>query len=223
MKKRLSCIIMVVLLLSSSVCAKASVATESPNAPSDLFIDLYSEVFSGTDSYEIYTREGLCVTDSFVLEHYEAYVNSDFQAIWNDVLENGYVLKYGEPEYVQNPTNARATVTMTARSEWVYVLEPLDDLVKNKKLEFLYRIVGTYESNGRKITSYDPPELELNMTYPGDLFPYTVTPTYSTTLNSGQTEITYSVSFVIVVSYAYSEMVHKQVGPYVATVSGSAL
>lgn len=192
-------------------------------APSDLFVSLYSEVFLQTDTYEVYTRGGECITKEFVSKHYEKYLIGDFQSIQSDVKENGYILQYGEPECTQEQTLSRATVTMTAASEWKYVLEPLNELQENKTVEFNYRVIGKYETNGRKITSYDEPELELVMTFPGTLFTYETFPTLTTTLNSAKTEIIFDLSFTIMFTYPYCENLRQEIGPYYADAAGSAL
>lgn len=211
------------ILSTSAGAVGANENTNSLDAPSDMFIDLYSEVFLHSDTYEVYNSAGTCITDAFVSEFYEDFLNSDFTIIWNAVAENGYVLKFGEPECTQDEIQTRASYTSkTAYSEWTYVLEDLDKLLKGKRVEFIYRVVGKYTTDGNIVNGYTyPPTLELNMTYPGSLFPYTTSTDFSVDFNSDHTEIYFDMSLSITFQYNYSEAIWQTIGPYTATAIGT--
>ena len=140
------------------------------------------------------------------------------------MAENGYILKYGKPQYVQNESQPISFYTpKTAYSEWTYVLEDLDELLKGKRVEFIYRVVGEYTTNGSIITGYTyPPKLELNMTFPGTLFPYTTSTNSSVEFNSDHTEIYFNLSLTITFQYNYSAAIWQTIGPYTATAVGTA-
>jgi len=68
--KKMFTFVMVVLMLIScfTVCFAAdSRVAEKMDAPSDMFIDLYSQVFSRADTYEVYDCDGNCITDAFIV------------------------------------------------------------------------------------------------------------------------------------------------------------
>ena len=84
-----------ILLSFSSVSAMAANENmDSPDTPSGLFIDLYSEVFLQTETYEVYNSGGVCVTDTFVSEFYDDFLNGNFLPMWNAVAENRYIRRW---------------------------------------------------------------------------------------------------------------------------------
>lgn len=223
MKKR----IMTLLILSAmlvSLCAIPAYAVEGePDRPSEKFIELYSEVFSNTASYQVYDRQGNLITEEFVETYRDNFINNDFVTIWNSVAENGYLLKFGTPYYVPVESQSRAAIVeLCAYSEWTYELEELDELLSGKYVEFMYRVAGTYTSNGSKIIDYETPWLEIEMTFPGTLFPYETEPTFTTTVNSAGTQIAFNMQLEITFQYNYSEQIWQKLGPYYATATGRA-
>lgn len=208
---------------SSVTAMAADESTVAPDTPSELFIDLYSKVFLHTETYEVYDKNGVCITDTFVSEFYDDFLNSDFLTMWNAVAENGYLLKYDEPQSVPNGASLSASEAMkTAASEWTYVLEELDDLLPGKMVEFLYRVTGEYWTDGSAITRWNAPELELNMTFPGSLFTYTTSTTDTVSYNAAHTEVYFGVSFTIEFCYPYSDTPYQELGAYTATAVGTA-
>ena len=217
MKRKLLCSFVAMVILVSALTMKALAVEKSADAPSELFIDLYSKVFLLTDTYEVYDRNGKCITDEFISEYYGNYMISDFKTIWDGVAENGYFLKYREQNDIQ-PQFATESIA----SEWTYVLASLDDLVKGKRVEFAYRVIGAYQVSGGTIIRYDTPTLDFTITNPGDLFTYTRAITPSVTLNSSRTQITFNISFTLTFRYPYSAAVYQTIGPYTASVVGYA-
>ncbi len=227
MKKAFLSIFMSIAILLSFSSVSAMAANEnidSPDTPSELFIDLYSEVFLQTETYEVYNSGGVCITDTFVSEFYDDFLNSNFLPMWNAVAENRYVLKYGEPQYVREETQQRASRAMiTVYSEWTYRLEELDELLPGKMVEFLYRVAGQYSTNGTIVNGFTyPPKLELNMTFPGSLFTYTTSPSFSVDYNATHTQIYFDMSLSITFCYPYSDALNQTIGPYTARAVGNA-
>lgn len=217
MKRKLLCSFILIAMLASTLPMQTLAVENNVDAPSELFIDLYSNVFLLTDSYEVYDGNGNCITDDFISEYYENYVTSDFKTIWDGVAENGYLLKYREQNDIQPLYE-----TESIASEWTYVLASLDNLVNGKRVEFAYRVIGTYNISGGKIISYNTPTLDFTITDPGDLFTYTKSITPSATLNSARTQITFNISFTMTFCYPYSAAVYQTIGPYTASVVGYA-
>lgn len=212
-----------VLLVAALVCFSMQPVlavnqdNEFVDGPSETFIDLYTKLFMRTETFILLDSEENCITDTFINEYNDEFSSGNFQAIWDAVLDGDYSLVYGTPEVIEIQSQTRAVTTaVTVASAWVYKLESLNDLVQGKTVEFAYRVVGTYTYNASTyvITSYQQPTLDFTITYPGDLFPYTMSQTKNVSLNSSSTRITFTISFSLTFTYAYSATPTQTLGPY---------
>lgn len=231
MKKKalVSLVIAILVLAVSFVPVSADYGTEnqitqSTDAPSETFVRLYSKVFAHDADYQVYDRNKNCITEEFASEYYAYYEEGNFLPMWDAVAENGYSLRFPEFEGVEeSPVTEPNANWVMAYSEWEYELAALDDLVSGKRVEFSYRVAGKYTTDGTRIDGYvHPPELELVMTYPGDLFTYETESSFSTTLNSTATKVNFDVTFSLTFCYPYSNVVFQTIGPYTARATGTA-
>lgn len=211
--------LLVVALVCFSIQPASALAQDNSviDGPSETFIDLYTKLFTHTETYKLLDSENNCITELFINEHKNEFDAGDFRAIWDAVLDGNYSLMYGTPEVIEIPSVARAaSSTVTVSSAWVYKLESLSNLLKDKTVEFAYRVVGTYTYNTSTyvITSYQQPTLDFTITHPGDLFPYTMSQSKNASLNSSSTIITFSATFSLTFSYAYSATPTQTLGPY---------
>ena len=102
------------------------------------------------------------------------YKNNDFDTIMDVVSNNKLHLQHGSLERGTYSQSGNRT-TYTVYTPWVYVLEPLDDLLSGKMAEFDFRFVGGYSVSNSQITSYYINSVQYDITDPGSLFPYVVT------------------------------------------------
>lgn len=102
------------------------------------------------------------------------------------------------------------------------MLAKLNDLVKGKTVEFIYRLEGTYYVSSNKIVLYDYPVLEVSMTYPGSLFTYdTIYDTQKATISSSKTSITFTLTFHFTFYYPYCSAGKQDTEKYTTTVTES--
>ena len=87
-------------LLTLAGCggSQPPVATD---APSEMFISLYSKVFDGDPDYQVYDRDDNCITEEFRADFLAYYEKGDFVPIWDAVAEHGYSLRFPEFEDVE--------------------------------------------------------------------------------------------------------------------------
>ena len=197
--------------VQASQCTKSDAKLD--NTPSDQFIELYTNLFEETETYVLYDAEGECISEWFLDEYTEAYEKQDFQLLWDTVLANDYSLSFEDEDGL---IMATSSTSQTVYSAWTYKLVPMNGLLNGKTIEFIYRISGTYSTNGSTITSCSKPTLQYNMTYPGDAFPYTVSySTRSATINSTSTRVTFTLSFRFNFEYVY--LATTQSTPYYST------
>jgi len=184
----------------SLVSADQHDARQKCNIASTQFITLFTSLFEREETFELFDADDICITDSFIAENKQFYDDKDFDNLYNVVLNEGYVLQYGEEEVT---SDQRALGTHNVSSSWKYQLKYLNNLVSGKTIEYTFRVHGQYtENSSAQITSYHLTNVEYVITDTGDLFPYTVT--YTDTTYGSSSYVSFGATLYITVYYAYS-------------------
>lgn len=208
-KKILALILTIIICIVYSCPIFASQYNETDTKVSAKFINLYSNLFKGTEGYYLFDNNDNDITQSFINEYQSLYEANNYSSLMRLVAENKFVLQHGAQEIIRtNKENNRDILYVY--TPWKYVLTELNQLSSGKMAEFDFRAVGGYIVSNSSIAAYWVNTVQYNITNPGDMFGCTVTWTDTSTGNSSYAIIKAQIHVKYTFAYSnnYSQTVN---------------
>ena len=223
-KKISSCLLVVCLLMLMSVTAFAQDETEEYGltGPTELFIDVCDDFFTENSNYKAIDKNGNDVTEAFLGESRNDYLQGDYDKIWNAVKNDLAAISW------ENDIPQTMLLMNKSVSDSFYVLDETKEHMKGKTFEMLYTISGTYmyhDSNGQ-VSECSDAVLDIESFNAGALFSYEQFGTSTSAKIAGNRKsVTFSAKFSITLSCASLNIPGltlwtEDFGPYSNSVTG---
>lgn len=227
--KRISIFALVGVLISAISCPALAVVAEDQGegltGPTELFIDICDELFSGNSEYKAIDKSGDDVTAQFLVDYQDAYVVENYTLIWEAVKENLETITWRR----EMPT-PRLLMNGSA-SDYFYILDETTEHMPGKTFEMLYSVSGTYryhDSNGQ-ISECSDAVLSIEAFNAGALFSYELFDiSTNERIAANKLSVTFSATFSLTLCFGSLNVPgltwwEEDFGPYSGSVTGYTL
>lgn len=218
-------VVMVACAFSATAFAAAPDSDNASNAGFEKFVEMYSDFFSEPEKYSVLDANDEDVTTEFYDSYSSLYLTNNFDALFEEVCENGYVLSWIEASD-KNPGSRSVNSEEFTASRFYSTTLMFEGIVEGAGTVMTYTISGTYTVSNGIISSHSDASLDVFYNDAGDSYVITTTNKSTTAIvTSNKTEVTFSGYFYPKVSfYADGVLFIKSAtyGPYYANVSGNA-
>lgn len=212
MRKRIKFVMAVVMALVVCICSNTDIIhAESTNAynmsdETDVLGNFLTHCYGAPDYAVIMDANGNDITELFLGQVKDLYVEKDFDAIRELICENDYSLKYTEEfqeEVHTRDVQPRAFLRKTV-SDVYYVIETASNAGYTK--EWLMRLTGTftYNANTFEVTNASAPTLSIEVASFGALFSPYIT-NVSTNYQISKYSVTFTGTYKMMATLGTSE------------------
>ncbi len=155
-RKIISLIVTVCLFFVTATSVDATAASTYDNSPSS-FTDFCDDYYLHHDLYNVYSKDGADISDSFYCATISLYEENNIDAIFEYSKTN--VLRFQKIEHT-NDTVARGSIQTVKQTETFFGF--VDNDITND-YDIVYTLTGkfTYNINTGKVASYSSPSISL--------------------------------------------------------------